>query len=161
VELIERIVANNEISKKAYDIGLRIESVFNWAQEWNNADTFEKEETPKIIERGKNLFGNEKSLIPAPTVEEVPLPFGEVLEGKKISLYEDGQGIGVYNLFQCHRVLSVAYRKHGNKATVHLAVARWLIRNIPKARQWYIDKGYLDKAKFNEWLKNNVKEQHS
>ena len=114
----EHIVADFETCKKAAVIGLDIKSVF-----------------PQYP-------------FPAPTAEEVPLP-----------ILEDTSQIEYDWAFNCDRKLiffeKSLWTEKGketlkrkkiddfNEATARLKMAIWLIENVPEARQWYIDNGYL------------------
>ena len=147
--MIKKIVAEYEVCKKAWDIGLRVESVFRWH---NNHDRF--------VEFGNANEFNALYYTPAPTCEEVPLP-KEVGIWVKYGVKAQPDVEGFFNIhkIQTHydeSVIIYGYQyfeefsevesfsfSELNEATARLKMAIWLIENMPEARQWYVDNGYL------------------
>ena len=110
---VEHIVADFETCKKAAVIGLDIKSVF-----------------PQYP-------------FPAPTAEEVPLPTVHMqAKTTRTVSYVSFNGIGVFWEYLSNEHIKL-YIDNPNEATARLKMAIWLIENVPEARQWYIDNGYL------------------
>ena len=133
---IEHIVADFETCKRAAEMGFKIKTIFHWFKRDDDGEisfTIETKRTDKF-----------PSTAPAPTVEEVPLPFDKIFKYEK----------GYYEVKISHWVVEFdtsggfgksrqAIKTSPNEANARLKMAIWLIENVPEARQWYIDNGYL------------------
>lgn len=83
-------------------------------------------------------------LISAPTAEEVPLP--KEINGYDLIIYNNHVACITYekqNFCDSFDILVKADIDDDNEATARLKMATWLIENVPEAKQWYIDSGYL------------------
>lgn len=138
----EKIVADYETCKKAWDIGLRIESVFGW-RVWA-IDTDEQEQ--KVIYTPD--FNKD---YPAPTAEEVPLPDSDSFD---YYLKTDvSSGVRYLSLFErckeedeelhCIEIVYKHKKFEINEATARLRMTIWLIENVEEAKEWYIKQGFL------------------
>lgn len=163
---IERIVAEYETCKKASTIGLHLKTIFHWIditphmEEGRQAvycieeifpnfhfiQASEEEKNSFIIDTG---FAEYTYLsLSAPTVEEVPLPdyFRNNID---VSITCDRNYYYVIytkeNKKKKHQLDRFKYGLYAkfNEATARLKMAIWLIENVPEARQWYVDNGYL------------------
>ena len=56
--------------------------------------------------------------------------------------YVSFNGLGVFWEQDSNEHIEL-YIDNPNEATARLKMAIWLIKNVPEARQWYIDNGYL------------------
>ena len=143
---IEKIVADYETCKKAWEMGLRLESVFRFFYSkqgiWG---------TKIELRTGLDSFVGEDSFgfyYPAPTAEEVPLP-DYFRDNINISIKCDRDYCfaiylkkGKKKKHQLDRFRYGLYEKF-NEATARLQMAIWLIENVGEARRWYIDNNYL------------------
>mgnify|MGYP001321879091 CR=1 FL=1 len=140
--MITKIVADYDTCRKAHDIGLRIESVFSWI--------LFQSDPPHVFEQGIILSKN-GGHYPALTAEEVPFP-----DTNSFAYYlktDISSGFKYTSLCEYHRehdeemyVIEIENENMNfkiNEATARLKMAIWLIKNVPEARQWYIDNGYL------------------
>jgi hypothetical protein len=146
---IERIVADFETCKKAAEMGLKINTIFHW---------FKRDDDGEISFTIETKMRADKfpSTAPAPTAEEVPLPFR--IEFK----YEKGYYAVRISHWKVTFDTQGGYGKSRheikiapNEATARLKMAIWLIENVPEARQWYVENGYLDEAMFKAWQEAN------
>ena len=146
---IERIVADFETCKKAHEIGLRLDTVLKWAtyeEQGQYVISEKKGQHQYVLNGGYKPIDYDDFAIPAPTAEEVPLPWKKSLNGKKISLFQAGDGISVYDHVKQRTCVSCSYDDEDkSRATIYLALAIWLIKNVPEARQWYVENGYMKK----------------
>ena len=135
---IEKIVADYETCKKAWNIGLRIESVFSYYENSTVVSTLVR------LAQSNNLFIDGCELFSAPTAEEVPLPKTiNLAENARSFLWFNKSGRAYYLLegFVTHQADNVTPKD--NEATVRLMMAIWLIENVPEAKQWYKKMGVL------------------
>lgn len=156
---IKKIVADYETCKKAWDMGLRIESVFAYYHEdgilsgepdlfFGNSDkTF----------RSKNYTEYEfYKICDAPTAEEVPLPMIFKIDNSNYCVSIDLERKCVF----CNLIGFDYYEKEViffggnfgskfccNEATARLQMAIWLCENVEEARSWYVNNNYLGDVK--------------
>ena len=149
---IERIVADFETCKKAAEIGLKLDTVFKFLQ---NTDTEETIATGQIEELYHTDWQIWRTACPAPTAEEVPLPTKAfringllyfILCNRVEVSFDTAEGNGDFLYENCD---------NPNEATARLKMAIWLIENVPEARQWYIENGYLNEEQFKAWQESN------
>jgi len=135
---IEHIVADFETCKRAAEMGFKIKTIFHWFKRDDDGEisfTIETKRTDKF-----------PSTAPAPTVEEVPLPTVHMQAKTRMTIsYVSFNGLGVFWEYQSNQHLEL-YINNPNEATTRLKMAIWLIENVPEARQWYIDNGYLEEV---------------
>ena len=148
---IEKIVADYETCKKAWEIGLKLwdiegnfNTVFAWWQCLHDYETniaMQSEWDSEV-----KLFYHK--MYPAPIAEEVPLP----------DYFRDDINVSVtcdrnyyYVIYtkdnkkkkhQLDRFKLGLYAKF-NEATARLKIAIWLIENVPEARAWYVKNNYI------------------
>lgn len=137
---IEKIVADYETCRKAWEIGLRAQCVFSvWHNTWG--DVFD-------VSINKNIIGIK---YPAPTAEEVPL--WTDANNNTHCLWVNNLGIAYkhysdidFGIIDLKYHVSI-FNNAMNEATARLKMAIWLIGNVPEAKKWYIDNGYLEADK--------------
>ena len=145
---IEKIVADYETCKKAWEMGLRAKSVFkydddrniiltngNYGAYWAANDYFGCD---PLYTFGEYFF--------APTAEEVPLPtFLDLKDcSRRTLLFFDSYGDPVYYAGSVEKYAAPkGVSESRNEATVRLMTAIGVIRDVPEAKQWYINNGYL------------------
>lgn len=133
---IEKIVADFGTCRDASIVGLQIDSYFSW---WRYRCTGEAVFVCESSHWGSEAAIFYDKVLFAPTAEEVPLPFIGLTKSRldiHFGYIEWRQGV-VYS----HRIF-VDQDSFG-EATARLKMAIWLIKNVPEAKQWYIDNGYL------------------
>ena len=138
---IEKIVADYETAKKAWEMGLRIESVFRFSYSkqgiWG---------TKIELRAGLDSFVGEDSFgfyYPAPTAEEVPLP-EQIYYNDKHFKCVTWLGLKATGYENFNDSLDfIGFSHNPNEATARLQMALWLIENVGEARRWYIDNNYL------------------
>lgn len=151
---VEKIVADYETCKAARGMGLRIDTIFKYDENSNliitNGDygAFWDSEVCSCFDP-LYMFGD---LIPAPTAEEVPLPMIFKIDNSNYCVSIDLERKCVF----CNLIGFDYYEKEviffggnfgskfcRNEATARLQMATWLMENVPEAKQWYVDNGYL------------------
>jgi len=141
---VEHIVADFETCKKAHKMGLRIDTVLKWAtyeEQGQYVISEKKGQHQYVLDGGYKPIDYDDFAIPAPTAEEVPLPWGEFFtHGFTLASYPPNMAYEVPHAshFYRHDV-----GDSPNEATARLEMAIWLIENVPEARQWYVDNRYL------------------
>lgn len=156
---VEHIVADFETCKKAHKMGLRIDTVLKWAtyeEQGQYVISEKKGQHQYVLDGGYKPIDYDDFAIPAPTAEEVPLPFR--IEFK----YEKGYYAVRISHWKVTFDTQGGYGKSRheikiapNEATARLKMAIWLIENVPEARQWYVENEYLKEAKFKQWQEAN------
>lgn len=137
--LWDKILADYNTCQKAWDIGMRTESLCRWEYYFDG-----------IIWRTRCVSSFEPIeghfCYSAPTAEEVPLP-DELFYIESIChcIHFDIKWITFDNIDirsnKCAK--STALECNPNEATARLKMAIWLIENVPEARQWYVANGYM------------------
>lgn len=139
---VEKIIADFETCKKAVGIGLKLNTVFDWDYDptWFNGI---------IHYNGVNLGIDRSHLytIPAPTAEEVPLPFRSAFKhGKGYYAVQISYWQVAFDTMKGFGKERHEIKIDPNEATARLKMAIWLIEKVPEARQWYVENGYLDEV---------------
>jgi len=150
---IKDIQADFETSKKAYDLGLKRETTFYWHTETEKLwvrFTDKESDFFRELEDGRAEDGETRAfLIPAYSVEEVPLPTGGItIEGKRsfpvTDLGDNAIKWVFYDKSEREWLEQDTYTIiDATEATARLKSAIWLIENEPEAKQWYTVSGYL------------------
>jgi len=133
----EKIVADFETCKKAAEIGLILDTVFVY-----DFNPFKEKFVIHISYEEEYT-----SSFPAPTAEEVPLPYRKItVNGEELCIKCLPDRIIVFPEHQPKKRTSFFVENYKNEASMRYDVAIWLIKNVPEARQWYVENGYLEEV---------------
>lgn len=154
---IDKIVADYGTCKKAWEIGLRIESVF-WWRESKQQENIElvlitRNDVDKTFLRVStgltSVQYSDDEFISAPTAEEIPLPDIDTFYKLDIHISGDLRFLSLYgDQYNDSEIYYIEIKDKNadieiNEATARLKMAIWLIENVPETRKWYVENGLI------------------